>query len=110
MESSITNPAAAAAERLSRQRDAARIPDARSFERLRNDEHRLRTAARSFEQLFITQMLDAMRDTLRPEHDLLDAGATGEIWQDRLYDQYAAILAKRGGLGVADMIVEQYRG
>ena len=106
----IITPAAAPVEHLRRQRDAAQIPDARSFERLRNDEQRLRTAARSFEQLFITQMLDAMRDTLRPEHDLLDAGATGEIWQDRLYDQYAAILAKRGGFGVADMIVEQYRG
>lgn len=109
MDSLINNPAAALAGQMRQQHEAAQIPSAASFERLRNDEQSLREAAESFEQLFITQMLDAMRSTLRPEHDMLDAGMAGEIWQDRLYDEYAATMAKTGGFGVADMIVDHYR-
>lgn len=72
-----------------------------------DDQVRLREVASDFEAIFIKQMLDSMRDTLNPDNRLVDTGMAGEIYDDMLYDEYARIMAKTGGIGLADLIVKQ---
>jgi flagellar protein FlgJ len=69
----------------------------------------LREVAEDFEAIFVKQMLESMRGTLNPENRLVDTGMAGDIFEDMLYDEYASIMAKTGGFGLADLIVEQYR-
>ncbi len=73
------------------------------------DEDRLRTVAEDFEAIFVKQMLESMRGTLNPDNRLVDTGMAGEIYEDMLYDEYAQVMTKSGGFGLADMIVKQYR-
>lgn len=73
------------------------------------DQDRLREVAQEFEALFMKQLLDSMRETLNPEHRLVEPGIAGEIYDDMLYDEYSKIMARTGGLGLADLIVDQYR-
>jgi flagellar protein FlgJ len=69
---------------------------------------RLRAAAQEFESLFAKQMLDSMRDTLNKEDDLFNGGMGQDIFEDMLYEEYGRLIARTGGLGIADMIVKQY--
>lgn len=71
------------------------------------DDAKLREVAQEFESLFIKQMLDAMRATLNPDDDLLGGGFAQEVFDDMLYDEYARTMARTGGFGLADMIVDQ---
>lgn len=68
----------------------------------------LRQVAQDFEAIFMKQMLDSMRGTLNSENRLVDTGMAGEFYEDMLYDEYAQIMAKTGGIGLADMIVKQH--
>jgi flagellar protein FlgJ len=72
-----------------------------------SERDRLREVAEDFEAIFIKQMLDSMRDTLNPDNRLVDTGLAGEIYDDMMYDEYARIMSKTGGLGLADLIVNQ---
>ena len=72
-------------------------------------EDRLRSVAEEFEAIFVKQMLESMRSTLNPDNRLVDTGMAGEIYEDMLYDEYAQTMAKSGGFGLADMIVDRYR-
>ena len=69
----------------------------------------LREVAEDFEAIFVKQMLESMRGTLNPDNRLVDTGMAGDIFEDMLYDEYASIMAKTGGFGLADLIVDQYR-
>ena len=73
-----------------------------------DDPQRLREVAAEFETLFVKQVVDSMRATLNPDNHLVDTGMAGEIFQDMLYDEYSATLAKTGGFGLADLIVNRY--
>lgn len=68
----------------------------------------LRQVAQDFEAIFMKQLLDSMRSTLNPENRLIDTGMAGEFYEDMLYDEYAQVMAKTGGIGLADMIVKQH--
>ncbi len=70
---------------------------------------RLRSVAEEFESIFIKQMLESMRSTLNEENRLVDTGMAGDFYEDMLYDEYASIMSKTAGLGLADLIVDQYR-
>lgn len=72
------------------------------------EQEQLRQVARDFETIFVKQMLDSMRSTLNPENRLVDTGMAGEFYEDMLYDEYAALMTKTGGFGLADLIVQQY--
>lgn len=72
------------------------------------EQDQLREVARDFEAIFIKQMLDSMRSTLNPENRLIDTGMAGEFYEDMLYDEYAQMMSKTGGFGLADMIVKQH--
>jgi Rod binding domain-containing protein len=69
----------------------------------------LQDVAGKFEALFVEQMLSTMRDTLNKEDRLFDGGMAEEYFKDMLYEEYAAKIADQGDLGIADMIVDQYR-
>lgn len=73
-----------------------------------SDREHLETVAREFEALLIKQMLDTMRETLNPENRLADVNMAEEMFDDMLYDEYAQLMSKTGGFGLADMIVTQF--
>ncbi|TVR68596.1 MAG: muramidase [Spirochaetaceae bacterium] len=72
------------------------------------EQEQLKQVAQDFEAIFIKQMLDSMRSTLNPENRLIDTGMAGEFYEDMLYDEYAQLMAKTGGFGLAEMIVKQH--
>ncbi len=72
-----------------------------------SDEARLREVSQEFESIFVEQMLSAMRDTLSPESRLLHGGFAEEVFDDMLYREYARILSKSGGFGLADMVFDE---
>ena len=74
------------------------------------DEGKLREVAQEFEALFLKEMLDSMRSTLNEENRLVDTGMAGEYFEDMLYEEYSKIMAKRGTFGIAELIVDQFRG
>lgn len=74
-----------------------------------DSEDALRAVAQEFEALFMKQMLSSMRGTLNPENDLLHGGLSQDIFEDMLYDEYSKVMAKTGSIGIADLIVEQFR-
>lgn len=59
-----------------------------------------------FESLFIKQMLDVMRKTVKKE-GLVDGGMSEEIFTDMLYDEYSKTMAQTSQFGLARMIYEQ---
>jgi peptidoglycan hydrolase FlgJ len=70
----------------------------------RNSE--LYKACVDFESIFIKQMLDVMRKSVKKE-GLLDGGMSEEIFSDMLYDQYAKKMAESSQFGLARTIYDQ---
>jgi flagellar protein FlgJ len=64
-------------------------------------------AAQDFEALFIKQMLDAMRKTLKTQDDMVGSGTGQDMYNDMLYDEYAKKMSSTGQFGIADMIYQQ---
>jgi flagellar protein FlgJ len=59
--------------------------------------------SQDFEALFVGMMLKSMRDTVGK--DKLTGGGHGdEVYRSMLDQEYAAVAAKRGGLGLAPLI------
>ncbi len=67
---------------------------------------KLYKACVDFESLFIKQMLDVMRKSVKKE-GLLDGGMKEEIFQDMLYDEYAKKMAETAQFGLAETIYRQ---
>ena len=88
-----------------------RVNAARDKEALlaRAEDAKLREVCRDFEAIFIKQMLDAMRKTVA-KTGLTDGGMAENIFEDMLYDERARIMAKTGSFGIADLLVNQFRG
>jgi peptidoglycan hydrolase FlgJ len=70
----------------------------------RNSE--LYKACVDFESLFIKQMLDVMRKSVKKE-GLMDGGMSEEIFSDMLYSEYAKKMAESSQFGLARMIYDQ---
>lgn len=75
-----------------------------------SDKAQLEEVAQEFESIFLKQMLDSMRSTLQKESRLVDGGMAENIFEDMLYTEYSRLMARTGGFGLADMIVQQYGG
>ena len=52
-----------------------------------DDRAQLRVVAQEFESLFAKQMLDSMRDTLKPDDDLFYGGMAQDIFRPRGHDR-----------------------
>ncbi|HHM05978.1 MAG TPA: flagellar assembly peptidoglycan hydrolase FlgJ [Gammaproteobacteria bacterium] len=72
-----------------------------------NNEAALRKAGEQFEALFIQSMLKSMREAAPVQDSLL--GDAGRLYRDLFDKQIALVMAGRGELGLADMMVEQLR-
>jgi Rod binding domain-containing protein len=64
-----------------------------------------------FETLFLTQILNAMQETVE-KSGLLDGGSAEETYREMLNQAVSREIARRGGLGLAEQIahqIENYR-
>jgi Rod binding domain-containing protein len=78
--------------------DAQAAPDAAK--------ERARQAAQSFEAFFLFQLLEHMSAGLKTDGPF--AGGFAEAaWRSQLNEQYAGIIAKRGGIGLADHLFRE---
>ncbi len=85
------------------------ITDPRALESLAKSgkPEAIRAAAKEFESLFLHQLFKSMRSTI-PKEGMMDAGMGGEMFTDMLDQEYAKNAAQKGGIGLADMISEQF--
>jgi Rod binding domain-containing protein len=65
----------------------------------------VRKTAEQFEAYFIQQMMKAMRDSIE-KSDLVEGGSI-DMYQDLMDKEIALSMAKRGGMGLADMLERQ---
>lgn len=65
----------------------------------------VRKTAEQFEAYFIQQMMKSMRDTIE-KSDLVEGGNM-EMYQDLMDKELSVSMAKRGGMGLADMMERQ---
>ena len=68
-----------------------------------SSDHRLREAARLYEQHFLGEMVKAMRQAV-PESDLMKTSFAEKLYRDQLDQQYTNNWSKQGGVGLADLI------
>lgn len=66
----------------------------------------LKEAAAKFEALFLYQLLQAMRKTV-PKGGLLDSGFSGEMYTAMLDEALSEELAKAGGIGLSEILLDQ---
>ena len=65
-----------------------------------------RQAAEKFESFFIARMLEHMFDGISTEAPF--GGGNGErIWRSFMIEEYGELIAKTGGLGIADAVERQ---
>ncbi len=65
-----------------------------------------RRAAKEFESFFVARMLDHMFDGVSTEAPF--GGGNGErIWRSFMIEEYGGLIAKTGGLGIADAVERQ---
>jgi len=72
----------------------------------RLDEDRLRKASADFEAVFINQMFKSMRATV-PRSELFGGGPSKDIVQSLFDEELSRVMAKRGGIGLGEMIYRQ---
>lgn len=66
---------------------------------------RVLDAAREFEAFFLAQVLRDLGSGLSGEGPL--GGAEGDPWRSMLTDAYARLIARAGGIGLADVVVRE---
>ena len=64
-------------------------------------------ACEDFEALLIKQMLNVMRKTVNKGDSILYGGMSEDLFEDMLYDEYAASMARTAGFGLAETIYRQ---
>jgi flagellar protein FlgJ len=67
---------------------------------------RVLDAAKMYEQVFMKQMVDAMRQAV-PKSDLVKESMGEKIYKDQMYDQYVEQWSNVGGVGLGDLIYDQ---
>ena len=77
------------------------VPDAASVEG-----QRLKAVMQNFEALLLEQMLKEMQATV-PESGLFGRNRGQEIFNELLHGEYAELMERRGGIGLADFILEK---
>ena len=67
---------------------------------------KLRETTQQFEAIFIQQMYKEMRKTI-PDDGLIQRGNADEIYAQMLDLEAAKVTAQQGGIGLADLMMEQ---
>lgn len=65
-----------------------------------------RATAEEFESFFISQMLQPMFENLSTDPPF-GGGNSERIWRSLMLDQYGEMVAKKGGVGVADAVMRE---
>lgn len=63
-------------------------------------------AARMYEQVFLSEMVKAMRNSVQ-KSDLIQENMAEKIFTDQLYDNYVEQWSDSGGVGLADIVYDQ---
>jgi Rod binding domain-containing protein len=66
----------------------------------------IRSAAETFESQFMSQMLNHMYKGI-DSNGMFGGGHAEAIWRDHYIQEVGNVVAKRGGIGVADIIERQ---
>ena len=67
---------------------------------------RMRDVAEDFESVFIAEMIRPMFENVGAEAPF-GGGAGEEIWRNMQVDEYGKAIAKSGGVGIADAVLDQ---
>lgn len=67
----------------------------------KNTEVEIMAAFEQYEGLFLSQLYKLMFNTV-PVNELFGGGFAEETFRDMLVDEYGTIIAKQGGIGIAD--------
>jgi Rod binding domain-containing protein len=89
---SMEAPVLRAATGMSRTRDLAEVED----------------AARQFESVFLSKMLEGMSTGL--SGSVLSGGQAEATWRSFMNDEYAKLISRSGGIGVADAVQKAMLG
>lgn len=71
-----------------------------------NESRNLSEVCRDFEAIFLQYLIREMRASV-PKDDLFDGGFQEEVFMSLFDESLAKELAKRGGIGIGDMLVKQ---
>lgn len=66
----------------------------------------MRKVAEDFESVFLAEMMRPMFDGIEAEGPF-SGGQAEEIWKNMQVDEYGKSIAKRGGIGIADAVMDQ---
>ncbi|MBC8242555.1 MAG: rod-binding protein [Alphaproteobacteria bacterium] len=66
----------------------------------------MREVAIKFEAMFLSQALQPMFANIEPASPF-GGGAGDEIWRSMQVDEYGKAIARSGGIGIADAVMEQ---
>jgi len=73
------------------------------------DPAKVREAAQEFESVFLGQMMETMFQGIRTDGPF--GGGHGEsVYRSLLVQEYGKVIAKRGGIGLADAVTRQMIG
>jgi peptidoglycan hydrolase FlgJ len=70
------------------------------------DVGKIKEAAQEFEAVFISQMLEHMFAGVET-NELFGGGEAEDIYRSMMVDEYGKLMAKSGGVGVADHVTRQ---
>lgn len=84
-------------------KEAANRPSALKFRGVKPGGEKLDAVASEFEAQFISQMLGTMFATV-DNKDALGGSESEEVYESLLVEEYGKILARSGGVGVADQV------
>lgn len=65
-----------------------------------------RKTARDFETFFLSQSLQPMFENIQAEEPF-GGGNAEKMWKSFQVDEYAKAISKRGGIGIADKVLDQ---
>jgi len=66
----------------------------------------MKEVAEKFEAMFLSQALQPMFANIKPESPF-GGGPGDDIWRSMQVDEYGKAIAKSGGIGIADAVMEQ---
>lgn len=67
---------------------------------------RMRKVAEDFESVFISEMIRPMFENIQAEAPF-GGGPSEDIWRNMQIDEYGKAIAKNGGVGIADAVMDQ---
>ena len=65
-------------------------------------------AARGLEQMYIKQMIDEMRKSI-PDNEWMPSSQGEKIFRQMLDDEYSRMISESGTIGIADLIVADFK-